>query len=98
MKPQKTIAQAVLSLFDPRRPENRVIVGRCPIWVLELAARRLEETNLPQQVKCGKRLAQLLENGADSAIKAFAQRNVRLIEREVPCGWDGAILAQVENT
>ena len=92
----QTLATAVIGLFHPSRPENRVIFRQVPAWVLECAALRLREEDgkaRRQANTCGNALLKLLQKGsvADSKLRQHLKKHLVLIDSAVPFGWAGAL-------
>jgi hypothetical protein len=83
--------------------ENRLVIGQCPAWVLQLAASKLSEPydqesqpQSPSTRKLGERLGKLLATTKDEAAGklVLATEEARLlVNNSLPFGWRGSLTA-----
>jgi hypothetical protein len=92
-------------MMDTNRPENVKIYGQCPIWVIDLASRKMREYDsetwchrikwyLPNPIairRTGLALETHIDAEDNKKLLAVIKRNIDKIERYLPGEWTGVL-------
>lgn len=91
------------NMTDKNNPDNRLVYGQCPAWVVESAATQMCESYdrygepISQRTRnTGNRLYKHVKEGNDADLRAMIRRNVDKIEEFLPATY-GGILKQEFN-